>query len=191
MVLRDDRNLPLGKTNVQVGIWQGLADGDPDVDAIYRLTINEPCKFDSRDPIALAKGTWSPFNSQNTFFRRELFPLLYLPVSVSFRFTDILRSFVAQPIMWEMGYVLGVSNASVFQDRNFHDYLADFSSEVPMYELSDKLTGALTESQKTEGSILDRLWRGYDCLAGQKVVTADEMRAVDAWIKDCGVLGFR
>ena len=26
----------------RVGVWQGLADGDPDVDAIYRLTVGEP-----------------------------------------------------------------------------------------------------------------------------------------------------
>lgn len=29
--------------NVRVGVWQGLADGDPDVDAIYRLTSDTPC----------------------------------------------------------------------------------------------------------------------------------------------------
>ena len=31
----------------KVGIWQGLADEHPDVDAIYRLTSNAPCFFNS------------------------------------------------------------------------------------------------------------------------------------------------
>ena len=85
---------------VRVGVWQGLADGDPDVDAIYRLTSNRPCVFEQRGPLVLDAGTLCPFNSQNTAYRRELFPLLYLPALVTFRFTDILRGLVAQPVMW-------------------------------------------------------------------------------------------
>ena len=35
----------------KIGIWQGLADNDPDVDAIYRLIDNSPCFFDKKDTI--------------------------------------------------------------------------------------------------------------------------------------------
>ena len=42
-------NLPLHERSQRaachVGIWQGLADGDPDVDAIYRLTSNEEMRI--------------------------------------------------------------------------------------------------------------------------------------------------
>jgi hypothetical protein len=86
-----------------VGVWQGLADEDPDVDAIYRLTSDEPCYFNEHEPVVLGKGTICPFNTQNTIVRKELFPLLYLPTYVTFRFTDILRGLVAQPIMWLYG----------------------------------------------------------------------------------------
>lgn len=117
----------------KVGIWQGLADKDPDVDAIYRLTSDEECIFDKRAPVVLGQGTLCPYNSQNTAIIQELFPLLYLPFTTSFRFTDILRGWVAQPIMWQHGYKLGFTQATVYQERNPHDYLADFESEVPMY----------------------------------------------------------
>ena len=40
---------------------------------------------------------------------------MYLPTFVTFRFTDILRSYVAQPIMWNAGYRLGFTNATVTQ----------------------------------------------------------------------------
>jgi len=33
----------------KVGIWQGLADEDPDVDAIYRLTNDAACYFEERE----------------------------------------------------------------------------------------------------------------------------------------------
>ena len=49
---------------VKVGVWQGLADGDPDVDAIYRLTNNEQCFFNKWEPLVLGRGNLCPFNSQ-------------------------------------------------------------------------------------------------------------------------------
>jgi len=90
----------LSLKDCQVGIWQGLADEDPDVDAIYRLTRSKLCYFDEREPVVLGKGTVSPFNTQNTLIRKDLFALMYLPTYVTFRFTDILRGLIAQPIMW-------------------------------------------------------------------------------------------
>lgn len=99
----------------KIGIWQGLVDGNPDVDAIYRLTNTTPCYFKERFPIAIGKGTVSPINTQNTVTRKELFALLYLPSTVTFRFTDILRGLIAQPIMWLYDYKLGVTNATVVQ----------------------------------------------------------------------------
>ena len=81
-------------------IQQGLADQKPDVDAIYRLVLPLPVDFERNVPIALMDGAWCPFNSQNTTWWREAFPLLYLPLHCSFRMTDIWRSFVAQRIAW-------------------------------------------------------------------------------------------
>lgn len=102
----------------KVGIWQGLADEDPDVDAIYRLTSDELCYFKERsEPVVLSAGTVSPFNSQNTMFAKNLFPLMYLPCLVTFRFTDILRGLIAQPIMWLDHYNLGFTNATVIQKK--------------------------------------------------------------------------
>lgn len=190
-ILRDDSGVKLDRRDANVGVWQGLANGDPDVDAIYRLTSNVPCVFRDREPVVLAEGTWSPFNSQNTLFRKELFPLLYLPVSVSFRFTDILRSFVAQPIMWRWGFQLGFTTATVHQDRNPHDYLDDFQSELPMYSAGDSLNEALVESQQGTSSILNSLARAYEALRRQGIVSTQEIVSLDAWLRDCEKMGYR
>ena len=56
-----------------VGVWQALADEDPDVDAIYRLTNDTPCYFNERKPVVLKEGTICPFNTQNTILKKELF----------------------------------------------------------------------------------------------------------------------
>lgn len=168
----------------KVGIWQGLADEDPDVDAIYRLTNDSPCYFDERNPVVLGKGTISPFNTQNTIIRKELFVLMYLPTYVTFRFTDILRGLVAQPIMWLYGYHLGFTNATVVQKRNPHDYMKDFVSEIPMYELGDKVIEIVTNVLQKSESIENNLYKAYEALFKENIVAAAELVTLKAWIND-------
>ncbi len=79
-------------------IQQGLADENPDVDAIYRLTLPLPIIFNKANSIALGNNSFCPFNSQNTTWLKEAFPLMYLPSYCSFRMTDIWSSYVAQRI---------------------------------------------------------------------------------------------
>src|SRR6185437_8772549 len=174
----------LEDSDIKVGVWQGLADEDPDVDAIYRLTDDTPCYFDKREPVVLKHGTLGQFNSQNTMIRKELFPLLYLPSYVTFRFTDILRSMVAQPIMWLYGYHLGFSNANVVQKRNPHDYMKDFISEIPMYEQGEKVIELVSTSISSANSIEDNLYNAYQSLLNAKIVIEKEMATLEAWLKD-------
>lgn len=168
----------------KVGIWQGLADEDPDVDAIYRLTDNTPCYFNEREPIVLGKGTISPFNTQNTMICKELFALMYLPTYVTFRFTDILRGFIAQPIMWLYNYQLGFTNATVLQKRNPHDYLKDFSSEIPMYLHCEKVVDLVKSSISKDERIEANLYNSYESLLKAKIICDDEMNVLEAWLKD-------
>jgi len=168
----------------RVGFWQGLADGDPDVDAIYRLTQGGPCTFDDRDPFVLDQGTLSPFNSQNTAVRAELFALLYLPATVTFRFTDILRSYVAQPIMWAAGFRLGFLGATVFQERNEHDFTKDFESEVPCYLQVREAVDAVAGTCRLDRSVEDNLAAAYEELHRRGIVQDQELPLLDAWLGD-------
>jgi hypothetical protein len=165
-----------------VGIWQSLADGDPDVDAIYRLIDHRPCFFQKRAPIALAAGTMCPFNSQATAFRREMFPLLYLPATVTFRFTDILRGIVAQPIMWAAGYLLGFTQATVVQDRNQHDLLHDFRDEIPCYLRTVEAMHTARAVVSSARSLADNLVIVYERLTDVGIVKPEELSLLDAWL---------
>jgi hypothetical protein len=180
----EDLEAAISKDRCKVGVWQGLADEDPDVDAVYRLTSNKPCFFDERDPVVLPKGVISPFNTQNTLFRKELFPLLYLPVTVTFRFTDILRGLVAQPVMWQSGYELGFTGATVIQKRNPHDYMKDFVSEMPMYFHSESVTELVSVALDPSDDVGGNLFRAYEALEKKGIVYSGELTALEAWLKD-------
>jgi hypothetical protein len=165
-------------------VWQGLADSDPDVDAIYRLVDNTEVFFNKRAPIVLAEGTLCPFNSQNTAFRRELFPLLYLPAFVTFRFTDILRGLVAQPIMWAHGFRLGFTEATVIQERNPHDYVKDFESEIPCYLHPNRVIAAVTRVVDSTRTVSENLRSAYTELAKESIVSAQELELLNLWLAD-------
>ena len=191
LILNTEHNLKEGdltQETAKIGIWQGLADSDPDVDAIYRLIDNTEIFFDKRAPIVLAEGTLCPFNSQNTIVRRELFPLLYLPAYVTFRFTDILRGLVAQPILWTHGYRLGFTEATVLQVRNPHDYVKDFESEIPCYLHPNRVIAAVTRAIDKGNTVSENLRRAYAELAKENIVTAQEIELLYLWLADLSVL---
>ena len=179
-------NNKIYKTNKlsQIGIWQGLADEDPDVDAIYRLVDNTPCYFNKRSPVVLNEGTVSPFNSQNTLFTKEFFMLLFLPAFVTFRTTDIMRGLVAQPILWTKNFRLGFTQATVIQKRNPHDYLKDFKSEVPLFLNSQKILNIATESVNKSNKNEINLMNIYKNLYKEKLVEKKELELLKAWILD-------
>lgn len=187
-LVRDERatlkDESLVSADVNVGVWQGLADEDPDVDAVYRLTNNTPCYFRDRAPLVLGAGTASPFNSQNTAFQRSTFPLLFLPSYVTFRYTDILRGLVAQPILWQAGMNLGFHGATVVQKRNPHNYLKDFESELPCYLSARDAFATVMTAVNNENSVEDNLKQAYVALRDRKIVTPRELELLEAWLHD-------
>jgi len=173
------------RTSVQSSIQQGLADGEPDVDAIYRLAFNQQHTFSKRMSIFLPSGTWCPFNSQSTWWFPKAFVLMYLPVNATFRMTDIWRSFVAQRCLWEIGEgVTFHSPSEVHQERNPHDLLADFADEVPGYLQNDKIVEVLNglTLRKGEENMSDNLLTCYYALVNNGFLPVEEIESVKEWI---------
>jgi len=172
-------------------ILQGLADENPDVDAIYRLTYPLPFYFDKLEKkVVLGQGSWCPFNSQNTLWHKNAFPLLYLPSYCSFRMTDIWRSFVAQRICWEYGWGILFHEPTVYQIRNDHNLIRDFEEEISGYLGNEKIISALStlDLSKNDGDIFRNLRDCYNVLITLGLVGAEETPLIEAWIEDCKML---
>lgn len=174
------------ETMSECPIRQGLADGDPDVDAIFRFTGDLPVHFEKREPVALGAGLWCPFNSQNTSWQAKAFRLLYLPATCSFRMTDIVRGFVAQRVGWTCGWRIVFHEATVFQERNSHDLLRDFRDELDGILLNKTAAAALDRLplEVGEEAIPENMLRCYEALSRLKLVGADELRLLRAWLED-------
>jgi len=174
-----DTRIPLE----DIGVIQSLADIEPDVDAIYRLVIGEEVTFRERDPVVLNEGVYSAFNSQNTLWTSKVAPFLYLPSTVRFRFTDILRSYVAQRGLWALGKRVAFTDATVEQDRNPHDLIHDFESEIPCYNQTKSVVEILDKMTLT-GDPVDDLREMYVALEENGIVEEGELTLVETWLRD-------
>jgi len=172
--------------DVTCPIQQGLADGNPDVDAIYRITLPLPQTFRADISVALGAGSWCPFNSQNTAWWPSAYPLLYLPAHCSFRVTDIWRSFVAQRIAWANDWHILFHGPDVTQERNAHDLLRDFADEIPGYLQNRAICEALAalELKRGEAHIAKNLRICYEALVRGGWLPEAELELLEAWLED-------
>lgn len=171
----------------QSSIQQGLADGEPDVDAIWRLVTGRKHSFTTEVSVFLKPNTWCSFNSQSTWFFPKAFPLMYLPVYSSFRMTDIWRSFVGQRCLWELNEgVTFHSPSEVYQDRNEHDLLADFKDEIPGYLNNDLIVETLSALKLKQGEehTCENMLTCYQAIVDKGILPEMEIRSLKAWIRD-------
>lgn len=167
-------------------VQQFLADRDPDIDAIHRLVFGNEFFFDRNEPVILDSGTWCPFNSQNTVFFSSAFPLLYLPCHVSFRMTDIWRSFIALAVLEKAGGALAFLAPTVEQLRNEHDLMDDFELEIVGYRFNDAIRTVLRQTLSDKAVSWQSLPEAVlDCMSA--LVRAGHMPAAElvivrAWL---------
>lgn len=173
---------PITISRKNAPILQGLADLEPDVDAIYRLTVGKQVTFNQKKPLFLKPGTYSPFNSQNTLWYPEAFAYLYLPGFLPSRVTDIWRSYIAQRFLHQKGQGMVFCNAGVYQERNLHNLMRDFEEEVSLYTKTESLVTALDSYNDSYSGVIEYLFSKGFC-------TSDEVTLFDAWLHDLQSLG--
>jgi hypothetical protein len=198
------RGLPLDQVRTQIDesflsaaipmcapIQQGLANGAPDVDAIWRLILDENITFNESESIALSAGLWCPFNSQSTWWWPLAYPLMYLPSFCSFRMTDIWRSFIAQRCIWELGFGIVFHPAEVVQERNVHNLMRDFKDEISGYLSNQRIADELAALTLKPGAaaVGANLLCCYERLVECEFFPAAELPLVKAWLADLTSLG--
>ena len=195
----------------KVAVVQSLANHDPDIDAIYRLTMPLPFDFpessaegqkksEGRYPLMAPVDTYAPYNAQATLHLYSSLWSLLLPITVHGRVSDIWRGYFMQKICKAIDLHLLFAPPIVKQDRNDHDYLADFQSELPLYLRAPKLLeqldgfsftsteGAYPAASSSLPGMIEHLWvemyeRGY--------IELQDVQLVQAWLESLVVVGYR
>lgn len=166
-------------------MWQSIADNDPDVDAIFRLTKNFNLFFKQNQAVILNNSQFSPLNAQSCIFYKPSFFTLYLPFSVHGRVSDIWRGYVAEGLLRKVKGEIIISSPLVIQHRNSHNYLADFMSEKRLYDQSGALVNFLNEnfSVKSESSVYSDMTKLYVSLYERGFIELSDVKTVIEWTK--------
>lgn len=178
-------------------IQQSVANGDPDVDAIFRLTRklqSQPIdiRFNgSAAAVALPQGVFCPYNSQNTLHHYNAFWALFLPAHVSFRVSDIWRSYWAQKLLWRVGGTLTFLPATVYQERNAHNYLKDFSDELQLYEDAGRLVRFLDSWEPLTYSLKDAMQQLAADMQKEGFWNEDDVGLLQLWCDSLAQIGYR
>jgi hypothetical protein len=117
----------LGKSYRKVLIQADFWDGDPDIDALCRLSKMPVCKFNEFKPFG--SPNISPFNSQNTFLSREVLPY-YAVLPHAGRMDDIWGAYIVQHYFPNS---VIYNKATVYQDRNIQDLITNLENEIIGY----------------------------------------------------------
>lgn len=116
-----------GKTIRTPMIQADLWDGDPDIDAMARISLRPVVKYDIDD--FYCSNKISPFNSQNTFIHRDVVPFYCVLPHVG-RMDDIWASYILQ---YHFPDSVIYGPASVYQDRNEQDLITNLENEIIGY----------------------------------------------------------
>ncbi len=150
-LLHEKNNHPLGAIvrNVKCDVRADLWNGEPDVDAICRLSHKtSDCLFGTGGtPYTSNKP--SPFNSQNTFLSREVMPHYFMFPGIG-RYDDIMASYHVQA----QGFRVMYGGPTVVQKRNEHNIMEDLANEVWGMQ---KSLAVVKEVPTNKNAVLDRL----------------------------------
>jgi hypothetical protein len=144
-----------GKTKRKVLVQADFWDGDPDIDAICRLSKKPIVKFDTFSPFC--SNQLAPFNSQNTFLAREVIPY-YTVLPHTGRMDDIWGSYILQHYFPNS---VIYNQATVYQDRNVQDLVTNLENEIIGYRNTFKLLGELHNFENYLPERTKEFWNVY------------------------------
>lgn len=177
-------------------VQQGLVNGDPDVDAIYRI-VNKKygedinLHFSHETPIMIPYYSYCPYNSQNTLSTRKSFWGLYLFVTVHMRVTDIWRAYFVQRLLRDIGEFLAFYPPNAYQKRSVHDYLKDFMDEKPLYIDVERFVSVIDNWHSNHDSLSERLLELVEALGNHSLIKEEEREYYLAWLHDLELIGYK
>lgn len=182
-------------------IQQGLVNGEPDVDAIFRMTrrhdsIDLPTgnefNFDSNAPVMIVPhGTFAPHNSQNTLYIYKAFWSLVLPTMVTDRATDIYRSYWAQKLLWLAGGNLAFYPPAGHQDRNkWHKNINDAKEEQDLYSNMGRYINFLSKWKCSKLFFFDCITELTQDLVVMGFWSKRDLELVRAWVTDLAAVNY-
>ena len=191
------RNAHLKSAEVEassIGVLQSLAEHQPDVDAIFRLTMLVPFQFNRSTEtrhLLIPPGSYTPYNAQATLHFEPAFFGLFLPVTVTGRVSDIWRGYVSQRLFRDVGLRFGFTfRPLVVQNRNQHNIIADLDAEAHLYTRAKQLIKYLNAWKGSGKSFVSRVEELWIALYEREYIELEDVKLVQLWLQSLVDAGY-
>lgn len=174
-------------TQARIGVAAGLWIGDPDIDAMARITT-APMVYNisdvARAGFVIDQSSVAPFNSQNTAYIRELAPLFMMLTGVG-RYDDIWSSYIMQRVMKTTGHLVHFGKPFVWQERNQQNLWKNLKDEVYGMEYTSMFCEDLDAMRlPTDASVTEKLEMLYTNLKKSTYLPPIVFDIASAWLSD-------
>jgi hypothetical protein len=189
-----------GKIMLNMGLWEN----EPDVDAITRLNKSVvSIGMKSDDQIMLGNGIFTPINTQNTAFHRELLPCFYCVLmgakidgNIIDRYGDIWGGLFVKMCMDKMGHRVAIGNPMVKHIRNKHDLFKDLRFELWGMILTQFLVSTLSSVKLTKNNYTDLYLELAQIIGSADIYSHQDVRnyfkqlsiAMEIWVESCDLI---
>jgi hypothetical protein len=193
-----------GRVVVNGGLWLG----EPDVDAMTRLTEPVRCTRLREQRVMLAPGTWAAINTQNTAFHRDVLPAFYfVPITgriggiVVERYGDIWAGLFCRKAIDQVGDRVTYGAPACDHRRNPHVLLKDLEFEFWAILLTEELWEGLLQAPLTASTyrgayveiaawLREKEWKTVPLASEVKAYFGRMAAAMDVWARTTGLLGY-
>jgi len=169
-----------------IGVIQAVCNGDPDVDAVYRLTRPLPFEFDqgpaTASKLVVPLNAYAPYNAQATVHMYDAFWGLLLPYTVPGRVTDIWRSYFTQRILHDLNLAVVYAPPLVTHVRTPHNYIADMQAETDLYQKTSTLLNFLEEWKDKSPTVAARVENLCVALYERDYIGLADVYAMQEWL---------
>lgn len=169
-----------------IAVYQTLTDDHADSDVLQDSLYASRVSFLLKNTaIALPTTRFLPINSHATLWRSTAFQQMLLPASVSPYMADVMRGFLAHPILAQRGLFTAV--VSPFAVRTSPSDQASLVHNAQQLHLIHRLVDWLRQWQPSGKSPMHEL---YVDLYEIGVIDESDVRLCEAWLQDVARLGF-
>ena len=188
-------NLASNQINLKPLIYQGLINGESDIDSIFFLTRTEKNSkidiiFPKNYPLIFLPGNFIPINSKNTKYLYDIFPTLILPAFLNERLADIFRGYIMQCYAWRYnGTTIYInSDAFNFKNKSLNDF---YSTDKDLYYKLEKFLIILDKEKdfKTNNPTNFILYL-IKKMVSNEIFSKKDLKVYKAFIKDLSKIGY-
>eukprot|EP00931_Biecheleriopsis_adriatica_P039471 TRINITY_DN22574_c0_g1_i1.p1 TRINITY_DN22574_c0_g1~~TRINITY_DN22574_c0_g1_i1.p1 ORF type:complete len:618 (-),score=55.99 TRINITY_DN22574_c0_g1_i1:35-1723(-) len=132
--------------------------------------------------LGLSPFIFSPANAQASLHYRDAFWALLLPVTVGGQVADIWRSYLAQRLFWDIGLHFAFTGPLVKQERNSHNFLADYEAEKQLYSQTGALLSFLWSWRSSKPNLAERMEDLWAEAYSRGFLEASDLHLLRLWL---------